>query len=154
MKLTLPGSKETKTIDVGKNGFLTSLDCGSTNNILPKGMVKEVCDHLKGTYDPDSENCNLDCDLRDKAGGLTFGLNGKEITMPYSNLIDKYAPEGYLPRCTLSQSNNHNMDAGILGGEFLPVAPSILGGITTCSRLEANTRKKHSSLSPLRLRRL
>jgi hypothetical protein len=95
MSLTPPGTKDSKNYNIPGGSFTASLDCGSGANLLPKGIAAQVCADLNGTVIPNSGNmCTVDCSVRQKAGGLKFGLNGKDILVPYDNLINEQTFEG------------------------------------------------------------
>jgi len=120
MKLTKPGTTDTKTYDLPKGDVVATLDCGSTNNILPRGLTKQVCDDLKGTMGASGKSCNVDCAYRKQAGGITFGLEGKDILVPYYNLIDETVFQE-VAYCNVMMNDNDiggDPETHILGGEF------------------------------------
>ena len=117
MALTLP-SGENKNIDAApKDGFLVSLDCGAGDNVLPKGIASQICNSMGAETVPDSDNsCKIDCSYRQKPGGLKVAFEGKDVIVPWENLINEQVfDSGNV--CYVMVSDNMKFEAGILGGE-------------------------------------
>lgn len=124
MKLTKPGTTETKSYDLGKDAIAT-LDCGSTNNILPRGITKQVCDDLKGSLE--GKRCTVDCAIRRQTGGITFGLEGKDILVPFYNLIEETVFQE-VSFCHIMMNDNDiggNPETHLLGAPFLRSAYAV-----------------------------
>ncbi|KAK0610880.1 aspartic peptidase domain-containing protein [Immersiella caudata] len=121
IKLTNPGTDSSKSYDLGSGDTVASLDCGSTNNILPKGLTKSVCDDLKGTLGAGGKTCNVDCALRQQKGGMTFGLDGKDILVPFHNLIEENTYNEVAACHVMMNDNDLGLDpeTHILGAPFL-----------------------------------
>ncbi|KAK3322664.1 aspartic peptidase domain-containing protein [Apodospora peruviana] len=120
MGIVLPESTDTKSYDIG-DSFSVSLDCGSSNNLLPVGLAEKVCADLNGTAIENSgHSCTVDCSVRQKKGGVKFGLDGKEILVPYENLINEQEFGDMQPNtCVVMVSDNTAFEVGILGAPFL-----------------------------------
>ncbi|KAK3381816.1 aspartic peptidase domain-containing protein [Podospora didyma] len=119
MSLTLPNNSN-KNIDAApKDGFLVSLDCGAGDNVLPKGIATQICSGIGAETVPDSDNsCKIDCSYRSKPGGLKVSLEGKDIMVPWENLINEQEfASGNV--CYVMVSDNMKFEAGILGAPFL-----------------------------------
>ncbi|KAK0723341.1 aspartic peptidase domain-containing protein [Lasiosphaeria miniovina] len=112
----------TKGYDIG-GSFLTSLDCGSANNLLPVGVASAICSDLNGTVTDSVGSCSVDCAARQRPGGVTFGLDGKDILLSYENMIEEFAGSNGQPStCVVRNSDNVafvNPFTGILGAPFL-----------------------------------
>ncbi|KAK1750368.1 acid protease [Echria macrotheca] len=79
-----------KTLDVGGgDGFVASLDCGSGASLFPPALNKQICTTLNGTVQAGTDRCIVDCALRQRSGGLTISLDGKDIVQTFDNLIDE-----------------------------------------------------------------
>lgn len=119
MKLSTPGSTDTKSYDIG-GSFVASLDSGSSSNLLPPGLGAKVCADLKGTMSSAGSTCRVDCAVRQQTGGMTFELDGKSILVPYNNLINEELFQE-TSSCFLMISDNTvfvDPPTHILGGEF------------------------------------
>lgn len=62
--------------------------------------------------------CILPCDLRKQPGGVTFGLDGKEILVTYDNLISQ-DDVGAVKTCMLLVAPGELAGTNILGAPFL-----------------------------------
>ncbi|KAK4447298.1 putative secreted aspartic proteinase protein [Podospora aff. communis PSN243] len=121
IRLTNPGTTDSKSYDLGSGDTVASLDCGSTNNILPKGLTKSVCDDLKGTLRNNGKTCDVDCAIRRQPGGMTFGLEGKDILVPFYNLIEERVNREVASCHVMMNDNDLGLDpeTHILGAPFL-----------------------------------
>ncbi|KAM7219581.1 Aspartic peptidase domain containing protein [Rhypophila decipiens] len=107
-----------------EQAFPVSLDCGAGANILPDGMATEICADVNGTMIT-TDTCEVPCRNRQKPGGITFALNGQDITVPYKNLINEQEHEGQEPICILMMSESAHITPGILGAPFLRSAYTV-----------------------------